>query len=169
MQEILKVNSERHEQHLSSLLNGHQIPLPNLVTSDEDGGDHSVHTQEQPQNSTESQAQPVGEPKSAPQQPESEVDAQQQRQLLSKVIELENKATINAKREVRLVLIFINGVVVGMKDVLFFARMMHYSESVLCPYLHSSYSVGRNESPAVGDRGQELEDAERSRKAARPE
>ena len=160
------MNSERHEQHLSSLLNGHQIPLPNLVTSDEDGGDHSVHTQEQPQNSTESQAQPVSEPKSAPQQPESEVDAQQQRQLLSKVIELENKATINAKREVRLLLIFIN-------DVLFLrgcnSPLMHYSESVLCPYLHSSYSAGRNESPAVGDRGQELEDAERSRKAARTE
>ena len=84
------MSSDRHEQHVASPPNDHQNPNPNLVSTDEDGG-NSSDAQEQQQSS---------EPNPNPSQPESEVDALQQRQLLSKVIELENKANINAKREV---------------------------------------------------------------------
>ena len=113
---------------------GHQITNPNL-SSDDDGGNNPANAQEEQQNGNEPQSQrSSSEPNPNPQQPESEVDAQQQRQLLSKVIELENKANINAKREVVFTNIFFDS----------------FSNSIMFIF------KGGDESPAVGDRGQEL-------------
>lgn len=102
-QEILKLSSDRHEQHVASPPNDHQFSNPNLVSTDDDGGKSSANAQEQQQQFGDEKFQRSSEPNPNPSQPESEVDALQQRQLLSKVIELENKANINAKREVILV------------------------------------------------------------------